>query len=183
MALRDAERTKARLLEAARGRFRACSFEEVKVRDIAADAGVTAALVNRYFGGKENLYRAVLASIGDGHQLFDGPRADFGERAARAILDSRAGENLADFILIAVRAVGSSHAIRLIQTVATTWNATIEAWIDRPDAKQRAFLIASTILGVMLRSELVGAPGGSVQETRAFRTRLAQSLQAYLDEP
>lgn len=183
MKLRDAERTKTRLLEAARQRFRACSFGDVKVRDIAADAGVTAGLVNRYFGGKEDLYRAVLASIGNGHQLFDGARADFGERTARAILDSVPGDRLADFFLIAVRAVGSARAILLIQHVAASWNTRIEAWIDRPDAKQRAFLITGTILGVMLRSELAGAPSGSVREIDALRARLAQSLQAYLDGP
>ena len=53
---RNAGDTRARILAAARVRFAMDAYENVGTRDIAADAGVDAALVNRYFGGKEKLF-------------------------------------------------------------------------------------------------------------------------------
>ena len=52
--------TRARILAAARIRFSSNNYESVGTRDIAADAGVDAALVNRYFGSKEKLFLEVI---------------------------------------------------------------------------------------------------------------------------
>lgn len=48
------------MLESARRRFVQESYENVGMRDIAGDAGVDVALVSRYFGSKEDLFREVL---------------------------------------------------------------------------------------------------------------------------
>ena len=56
------EATRQAILEAARQLFGARAYEQVGLRDIAAAAGATAALVNRYFGTKEQLFREVLDS-------------------------------------------------------------------------------------------------------------------------
>lgn len=48
------------MLDAARRRFLQESYENVGLRDIAGDAGVDVALVGRYFGSKEELFREVL---------------------------------------------------------------------------------------------------------------------------
>ncbi|MEM9852295.1 MAG: TetR family transcriptional regulator [Pseudomonadota bacterium] len=52
-----------RLLAAARALFWTRGYSNVSVRDIAADAGVDAALVSRYFGGKQALFEATLDEI------------------------------------------------------------------------------------------------------------------------
>lgn len=52
--------TRAAMLEAARQRFLRESYENVGLRDIARDVGVDVALVSRYFGSKEELFREVL---------------------------------------------------------------------------------------------------------------------------
>jgi AcrR family transcriptional regulator len=53
---RDAAQTRADILEAARRRFAAEGFERATLRAIAADVGVDAALVIRYFGSKQDLF-------------------------------------------------------------------------------------------------------------------------------
>ena len=53
---RSASRTRAEILAAARARFGASGFERTTMRAVAADAGVDAALVMRYFGNKEALF-------------------------------------------------------------------------------------------------------------------------------
>ena len=52
--------TRAAILDAARDRFLRESYDSVGLRDIAARAGVDVALIGRYFGGKEGLFREVL---------------------------------------------------------------------------------------------------------------------------
>ncbi|GAA1461625.1 TetR family transcriptional regulator [Williamsia maris] len=55
---RNAPRTRAALVSAARKRFADDGFAATTVRAVAADAGVDAALVMRYFGSKRGLYEA-----------------------------------------------------------------------------------------------------------------------------
>ena len=50
------------MLEAAHARFLRESYENVGLRDIAGDVGVDVALVSRYFGSKEELFREVLGA-------------------------------------------------------------------------------------------------------------------------
>src|SRR4051794_27039072 len=57
---RDADATRAAILDAAKEHFARSSYEGVYLRDIAAEAGVDAALINRYFGGKDGLFAAAL---------------------------------------------------------------------------------------------------------------------------
>ena len=57
---KSSEATKQAILAAARERFLEESYENVGLRDIARDAGVDVALVSRYFGSKEGLFRDVV---------------------------------------------------------------------------------------------------------------------------
>ncbi len=58
--VRDPQRTKARLLEAARDEFSAHGLSGGRVNRIASNAGVNKQLLYYYFSGKENLYARVL---------------------------------------------------------------------------------------------------------------------------
>jgi TetR/AcrR family transcriptional regulator, repressor for neighboring sulfatase len=55
------EQTTAAILDAAETLFAERGFTAVTVRDIAAEAGVSHALVHRYLGSKQDVYRAMLA--------------------------------------------------------------------------------------------------------------------------
>ncbi|TDD33866.1 TetR/AcrR family transcriptional regulator [Nonomuraea terrae] len=56
---RDAERTKARILDAAVEVFSAKGFDRARVTDIAERAGVNQQLISYYFNSKEGLYREI----------------------------------------------------------------------------------------------------------------------------
>ena len=60
---RDADATRRLLLAAARRRFALDGYSSTTVRDIAADAGVNVALINRYFTSKEGLFEACLTHV------------------------------------------------------------------------------------------------------------------------
>ena len=53
---RNAAQTQADILSAARRRFATEGYEPTTLRAIAADVGVDAALVSRYFGSKQDLF-------------------------------------------------------------------------------------------------------------------------------
>ncbi|WUH95267.1 TetR family transcriptional regulator [Streptomyces sp. NBC_00433] len=62
---RNAEATRQALLQAARRRFAALGYDRTTTRDVADDAGVNLMLINRYFGGKQGLFQAVVAASPD----------------------------------------------------------------------------------------------------------------------
>ena len=82
-AAADAAATRAAIFEAATRRFAYQGYEHAGVREIAADAGVDAAMVNRYFGSKEGLFAEVVEHAFDYRYLTDGDRATLAERLAR----------------------------------------------------------------------------------------------------
>jgi AcrR family transcriptional regulator len=62
---RNAAQTRADILSAARRRFAAEGFERTTLRAIAADVGVDAALVIRYFGSKQDLFATATEFVID----------------------------------------------------------------------------------------------------------------------
>jgi len=58
----DANSTREALLASATKLFAARGFDGVPVDDIAAEAGVNKAMINYHFGGKRQLYRAIVAA-------------------------------------------------------------------------------------------------------------------------
>jgi AcrR family transcriptional regulator len=57
---RDAAATREAILQSAIAAFTRFGYDGVGVREISADAGVTAMMVNRYFGSKERLFEAAV---------------------------------------------------------------------------------------------------------------------------
>jgi AcrR family transcriptional regulator len=56
----DAEQRRGQILDAANDLFAERGYEEVTVGDIASSAGVTRGLVHHYFGGRKEVYVALL---------------------------------------------------------------------------------------------------------------------------
>src|SRR5437868_4121852 len=76
---RDRDRTHAEILDAARRSFATRGYAHSGMREIAAAAGITPALVVRYFGSKEQLFVAAIdADLGVAPFLSLGPREQIG---------------------------------------------------------------------------------------------------------
>src|SRR5271169_5423013 len=58
---RNAAATRQAILVSARRAFARAGYDGVGLREIAQGAGVTAMMVNRYFGSKERLFKEVVA--------------------------------------------------------------------------------------------------------------------------
>ena len=62
---KNREKTENKLLAAAAEVFSTRGYDGCNVRQIAEDAGVNVSLINRYFGGKEGLFEAVIGQLID----------------------------------------------------------------------------------------------------------------------
>jgi AcrR family transcriptional regulator len=60
----DPERRRAQILDAANALFAERAYDEVTIEDIAGAVGVTRGLVHHYFGGRKEVYLALLERLG-----------------------------------------------------------------------------------------------------------------------
>ncbi|MGD9986113.1 TetR family transcriptional regulator [Pseudonocardia sp.] len=185
---RAGQDTREPLLAAAREEFAERGFEGATVRRIAERAGVDAAMVNHWFGGKEQLFIAALDFPVDISTILDqvrpGDPGQLGGRIVRAFLtvwDTTGGAPLGTLIRSvashesAARMmrdfVGTALADRIVRPVAP----------DRPEL--RAALCGSQIIGLgMIRYVLRLEPVASAAHHDVV-TAVAPTLQRYLTGP
>ncbi|MBC6981164.1 TetR/AcrR family transcriptional regulator [Caulobacter sp. 17J80-11] len=180
---RNSAETRAAILVAARRLFARDSYEQVGLRDIGAAAGVDAALIIRYFGGKEGLFAEVLSSTGDPGELFSGDRDTFGRRIAHAVATDDKGPEGLEGLLIALRSASSPKASGLLrQSVEARFVEPLAAWMGGPEHMTRARLIFAYVMGVAVTKAMMspGAPP-TAEQVEAFTERFAQDLQALLE--
>ena len=154
--------TREDILAAARSRFAESGYYAATVRDIAADAGVNAALVHHYFGSKEQVFFAamnlplnpadVVTALRDA-----GPRAQLGERIvlffARTWRDPQTGQPLRALL----RAAASSE-----QGAAMMRQFVEDVMLERVSvalgvSKLRAACVFAQLLGLAMAATIVRA--------------------------
>ena len=180
---RNAAATRAAILCAARQRFRSEGYDEVGMRDIARDVGCDPALVSRYFGSKEDLFREVLAACGDGGAcLMEVPREQFGAHYARQLVYEGCDCEEMEPVLLMLRASGSAKAAEMVR------RATIEdflrpfaKWLGGDQAEVRAYLASSLVMGFALNRSLGGEGAIPEADREAMYARLAGLLQACVE--
>ncbi|HWA63439.1 MAG TPA: TetR family transcriptional regulator [Caulobacteraceae bacterium] len=179
---RNAEATRAAILAAGKRHFAESGYEGAYLRDIAAEAGVDAALINRYFGGKEGLFQACLRAAIHSAQFFEGERAGFGARVARVFAE-RSPENfqaMLGFKLVLRAATSPSTAHMLSETAQERFMGPIRDWLGGPDAMARARLFSSLFIGLLveglIREETLAEP-----ERSAYADRLGALFQQLVD--
>jgi AcrR family transcriptional regulator len=179
---RNAEATRAAILAAGKRHFAESGYEGAFLRDIAAEAGVDAALINRYFGGKEGLFQACLRAAIHSAHFFEGDRAAFGRRVARAFAE-RKPENfqaMQGFKLVLRAATSPSTAHMLSETAQERFMGPIRDWLGGPDAMARARLMSSLFIGLLVEG-LIREATLEEPERSAYAERLGAMFQTLVD--
>jgi AcrR family transcriptional regulator len=177
---RDAERTHAALLIAARTLFSTRGFANTGVRDVAELAGVNSSLVRRYFGSKHGLFRATLEEVIDISPMFHGDRRRFGVDMVAAFLDTEdAPGPLAMMILSAADPEAHATSVELLQTKAL---APLATWLGPPDGEGRAARLNILWTGFLTSWKLL--PIQALADARLGSTRkwLEAATQTIVDE-
>lgn len=188
---RNAAATRDAILASACRHFARESYENVGVRDIARDAGVDPALVSRYFGSKEQLFREALGC--EDEQGFDGiAREDMPGHLAALMLDeeSECGpiESRMDWVMIMLRSASSPATAELVrealqQNLLDPLAAIIadgdEAIAASDDAKVRAGTVFAIMMGGDIMSTIYGSGEPKAPEMKELvRKRLTAIFAA-----
>jgi AcrR family transcriptional regulator len=172
---RDATATRQAILGSALVAFTRSGYDGAGVRQIAQQAGVTAMLVNRYFGSKERLFAEVVEVAFADRALLTDDAATLAKDVASALARQPIpATGAADGFLLLLRSISNPRAAEILRD-------GIERHFERhlvsliPDtgqgadgdgdgarkraadgARERAALFLSVIAGVRLMREIVG---------------------------
>jgi AcrR family transcriptional regulator len=147
---RDAAATREAILEAATRRFATQGYGPAGVREIAADAGVTAALVNRYFGSKERLFAEVIKRALDMRHLLQGQRQDLADHLARVLVlgQEDAPDGLLTPLLLLLHSATEPHAVKLFRRdLNRTALPLLAEQIGGDDSAVRAVMVMAQLTG------------------------------------
>ncbi|AQZ64651.1 Transcriptional regulator, TetR family [[Actinomadura] parvosata subsp. kistnae] len=181
--------TREEILAAAAEAFSVAGYEATSMRQVAAAAGVDPALVRRFFGGKEQLFSAVVTDVFRPEQalpmLLDGPRAGLGERLAAYVLGLLGEVERPGPLLGLMRsAATSAHAAALIRTFLADemlGKLTRQLGTDHPEL--RAALAAAQLVGLAITRYAVRVDALVTADPAELTAWAAPALQRYLTGP
>ncbi len=148
------------IVRAARRAFALRPYAEVTLRGIAADAGVSASLIVKYFGGKERLFHAVADFGPAADALFAGPPEALGRHLVLTLVRARRARRT-DPLLRVVFSLGNRDERTLLrERFREQVTARLAALLDGPEPELRAELVTGQLLGLGATLSL-HRPGGA----------------------
>jgi AcrR family transcriptional regulator len=183
---RDSALTRAAILDSARKAFVQSGYDGAGVREIAAGAGVTAMLVNRYFGSKEALFAEVVATLMGGPRILTDElmRApDAGRRLAEGVVAmTDGGATPLDAFLIMMRSAASPRAAEIArEQIERHHQKTVAEGLGGPLAPERAALILSLVSGFQTMRQGIGLSALTAADPRSLVDLLAPIFQGLID--
>jgi AcrR family transcriptional regulator len=186
--------TREAILAAARKRFADLGYDGATIRGIAADAGVDPALVHHFFGTKERLFTAAMRLPVVPGELIGAALAgagpaqageSLGERLVRAMLGAWDVHEIRDTFLGLLRSAATSEQamtmLRQFVTEAILARLSVAAQAADPvQARFRAALVASQVVGLGLARYLVGLDPLTEASTDELVAAIGPTLDRYL---
>ena len=177
---RNAAATREAILRSAIDNFARAGYDGVGVRQIAQDAGVTAMLVNRYFGSKEGLFaEAVETSFAT--PVFIGEQSDDLVGDIVRILVAKSGPNAdaPEPFLIMLRSAASPAAMAIVRAaIERHVGARLARQLDTSDRQLRSEILLAVISGMLMMRGVVGTRA----LTRAKAADVARVLEPMIAE-
>lgn len=178
---RDAAATREAILRAALVAFTRHGYDGVGVREIANAAGVTAMLVNRYFGSKERLFAEVVEVAFAQRTLIADDVAALSRFAAGALV--AAEPRSVDGFLLMLRSVANPRAAEILRAaIDAQFQRPLQALLPGAQAPERAALFLSVLAGVRLMQQVLDNPALATTDAGALEG-LLESLFRQLVDP
>jgi AcrR family transcriptional regulator len=178
---RDSRATRERLIAAAREAFSERGFERSTVREIASTAGVNPALINRYFGGKEQLFAEAVSIDLNFPDLSGVERNGYGKALVAHFFARWEGSREDDLLRVLIRtaATNSEAAARIRAILADQVTAMVRRAAGDERAGERAGLIATQILGLAYARYVLGLSDSHVPQ-QTILVMVGETIQRYL---
>lgn len=177
------------VLAAAKTRFARDGYEKTTLRAIAGDAGVDAAMVLYLFGSKEELFRESLRLVIDPAKLVaalagaEGDTDDIGTRMVRTYLGVWESPDSAQTMrAMLASATSNTDAHDAFRSFMQNYVLTAVAGVLGGDeqARLRAMLAASSLVGTAVLRYLIGVPPLSELSTDDVVRLVAPTVTRYL---
>ena len=181
--LRNAAATRERLLACARTRFLQESYEAVGLREIARDAEVDVSLVGRYFGSKEQLFKAVLRKDGGDWKQLAATAVDLPSFLAGLAIskDASLDEGHVERLLIMLRSASSPQASALVRaSFGEDVLTPLSAVLSGENAQMRAAMALSVLMGTTVMRTIMNLDVLHECDAAAFQLRLEKLLSCAL---
>jgi AcrR family transcriptional regulator len=183
-----AQSTRDAILASARRAFAALGYEGAGVRGIAENAGVTAMMVNRYFGSKEGLFGEVVAdSMRD--PVILSPENLAAPDVPRALANALVGVTATDAtpldgFLILFRSTASPAAARIArERIAAAHQAAATTAAAGNHAPERAALFLSLVAGVQMMRQMMQLAPLAKADPAVLASLLAPVIATILQMP
>lgn len=183
---RNAAATREAILKSARKAFAKSGYDGAGVREIAEAAGVTAMLVSRYFGSKEQLFAEVVADTMSGRTIINEELADNADIAGYLVdgvlATTRPGETPLDGTLIMIRSSSSQRAAEIgKRQIEKQHHRRVAAALKGEHAEERAALVLALIAGVQFMRQMMKLQGLANADTATLRKLLVPVMQQLID--
>jgi AcrR family transcriptional regulator len=158
---RNAAATREAILLSARRAFAQAGYDGVGVREIARGAGVTAMLVNRYFGSKERLFAEVVAETMKTPVILTEEFVNSGMPGAAfasALVElTEPGATPLDGFLIMVHSASSKRAAEIgREQIEQHHQKTLASALRGDLTAERAALALSVVAGFQIMRQMIG---------------------------
>jgi AcrR family transcriptional regulator len=156
---RNAVATREAILNSALTAFSRHGYDGIGVREIAQSAGVTAVLVNRYFGSKEELFAAAVERAFADKSWFEGDPTILAKQLTAAVMtkiETHVEPNKA--LLMLLRSAPNPRAAQILrESIARQFERPLRASLRGPKASERAAMILAIIAGFLLMRQIIGS--------------------------
>ncbi|RAY14731.1 TetR/AcrR family transcriptional regulator [Actinomadura craniellae] len=176
---RDAAATRQAILDAAVTAFTRYGYDGVGVRDIAQRAGVTAMLINRYFGSKEGLFAEAADAAFAPRSVITGTGAELAGETARTLAARTApeAEELGPFLLMLRSAANPAAAKIMREAIGRHPGRHLTEELPGAGAGARAELILAVQAGVWLMRSILGTTALAEEDPAELARRIESLFQ------
>jgi AcrR family transcriptional regulator len=178
--------TREAILDAARRAFAELGYQQATVRGVAELAGVDPALVHHYFGTKQALFVAAVQLPVNPVEQLAAVLADDPEQAGQRLVEVFLSiwDHAADrspLLAIVRSAVGDEHAAAMLREFITEEVlGQIAHRLGSPDARFRATLVGSQVIGLALARYIVKVEPLASAPAAQVAAAVGPNLQRYL---
>ena len=183
---RNAAATRLAILRSARAAFARAGYDGVGVREIAKGAGVTAMLINRYFGSKEELFAEVVADTMAQPVILTSQNleaASLSDSMAAALIElTTPGAAPLDGFMIMFHSASSSRAAEIAREQIERHHQSVMAGALSGDmAAQRAALVLAVVAGVQVMRQMIGLSALTDADPEALQKLIAAMLRGLIE--
>jgi AcrR family transcriptional regulator len=178
---RNAAATRDAILNSAVAAFARAGYDGVGVREIAGGAGVTAMMVNRYFGSKEQLFaEAVESAFAPSAVIPD----DSGSLAHDAAVNVVAAAIPGPAYLIMLRSVSNPRALTIVRDAISRHVGTrLARQLPEPGRSLRNEVMLSVITGIFTMRGVIGTRALTEADPDRFERLVEAVFEAIIATP